>query len=57
VASVEHLLSAGETSRTLSAPSQAGWPALPSSREEAPGQVDGPLAEWEHLWIDLGGEG
>jgi hypothetical protein len=50
----EHPASAGETSWT---PSEPSWPASESSREEAPRQMDMPLAEWEYLWIDLGGEG
>jgi hypothetical protein len=53
----EHPTSAGETSCTPSEPGRAGRPTSQPSREEGPRQADGPLAEWEYLWIDLGGEG
>jgi hypothetical protein len=52
-----HPMSGDETSRARSEPGHASRPAPQDPRGEAPGQADEPPAEWENLWIDLGGEG
>jgi hypothetical protein len=55
--SFRHPNSAEETCRTPFEASHDGQPALQPTREEAPDQSGAPIAEWEDLWIDLGGEG
>jgi hypothetical protein len=53
----QHPPFAGEAAGTPSEPRHAGQPSLPYVRAEPPRRVEEPFAEWEDLWIDLGGGG